>query len=241
MKKYLRHIVVLLCALIVSNIGTAQEKNVQGGWMTFKGYYDTRDRSMITMSSLVNLPGHFQYFGFINLFTPLDPPNKLELSLYYTEQNLFYKPFEKIPLGPNIQAVSTSGNGNDLVRFGIQWCPSDTPVFEKFFKKINLWYIINFHLVQTNSLSTNGWQWQIEHAYQWEIFPKTLHHRVVISGFADNDLNFGGGTGNNNWVYEHQLGVRLIHWLYAVAQIRHEFFLPEKTGAGFGLEYQFHF
>ncbi len=224
-----------------TNESKKPKKNILGGFITFDASYDTRDRTMLTERALVKMPAGFEYFGFVNFFTPIDKSKNFEF--YYTEQNLYWKLPKKIPLGLNIQLVSTTGADNDLTRFAMGWEPSSTPGLDKLFKKIHMWYRIYFHVLQTDFNPSPGWGWQIEHAYRIDIFPKALHDRVYIYGFTDHDMNYGAdkGSDNTSWVFEHQLNVRLINWLYAMIQVRHEEFLPKQTGFGAGLQYEFHF
>lgn len=84
---------------------------------------------------------------------------------------------------------------------------------------------------------------QIEHVYRIDLFPNLLKKRLFIYGFADHDIQYGGNTAGDNhvWVFEHQLDFRLVGGLHAMVQVRHEEFLAEQTGAGFGLEYVIHY
>jgi hypothetical protein len=66
---------------------------------------------------------------------------------------------------------------------------------------------------------------------------------VYLSPPADQIFNYNGYGGGDRqvWVYEHQLNVRLVEDLFAIAEIRHEDFLDPATGYGLGVEYVFHF
>ena len=104
-------------------------------------------------------------------------------------------------------------------------------------------YSINFHLLQMDFDPSPGWGFQMEHVYSINLFPKFLDNRAYLSGYADHALNYGGSSAGNNhvWVTEHQLGYRLINWLYAITELRYNDFLSKKTGVGFGAEYKIQF
>lgn len=221
----------------------ALKDNVLNGFLDFNAYYDTRESGVFTINALANLPFRLQYFSLTN-YTNGNNSKNVDLTGYYTEQTLRWAIAKKIPLDASFQWVSMSGGNNDRARFGFRWRVSSTPWFESIFKKLHMFYAVTFHGLETDfSSSINGTQ--VEHVYRIQVLPSVLKDRVYISGFADNSLRVGQAvTGGNNsiWVTEHQLGIRLIDWLYAVAEFKRNEFLPaQKNGMAFGLEYVLRF
>ena len=79
----------------------------------------------------------------------------------------------------------------------------------------------------------------IEHVYQLKIAPGPLNDRLYIGGFADQNFVYDDGKVSLKWVSEHQLGIRLVSQLYAVAEFRiNTFQSSEQYGLGYGLEYK---
>lgn len=80
----------------------------------------------------------------------------------------------------------------------------------------------------------------IEHAYRINILAGRLNNRVYLAGFADQNFKYlENDKVTFEWVTEHQLGIRLIEELYAVAEYRINTFLPANNyGVGYGLEYK---
>jgi hypothetical protein len=218
-------------------------KKTIDGFLDFNGYYDTRDFSIITINALANFPYRFQYFSLTNFFSDIGDDNIFDLDSFYSEQNIRWSLSKKSPLDLTLQGVFRSGNNNDLMRSGIRWRLNNTKIFTKFFKKINVFYSINFHLLQTNfEDEINGWQ--IEHVYRINLFPKNFDNRVYLTGFADHNMTYLAALQGNNhyWVTEHQLGIKLISELYAVFEYRYnEYLRSRKNGFGLGLEYKINF
>src|SRR5437762_14230678 len=48
------------------------KKNVVDGFLSFNGYYDTRDFADMTFWGIVNLPANFQYFTYTYYSNPLN-------------------------------------------------------------------------------------------------------------------------------------------------------------------------
>jgi hypothetical protein len=228
----------LILAVPLSALAGGAEKSVSG-FIDFNGYYDTRDFNVLTLNILADLPARFQYFSLTNYFGSLNTNQNFDLENFLTEQNLRWGLPGGIPLDLTYQWLIQSGAGNDLGRFGFRWRLSSTPWLDRLFKKLRMTYSINFHLLQTDFHPSPGFGWQVEHVYRINL----LKDRLYIYGFADHNMNYGGGIGGNNhrWVSETQLGVRLIAGLHAVAEFRRNEFLSEKNGLGLGLEYLIRF
>jgi hypothetical protein len=208
------------------------------GFIDANMYYDTRKGSTFTINSLALLSKKFSYFGFINFQQGSFGGEKVnDFDFYYSEQNLTYSPFKKIPIDFNVQMVFIGGSKNDKVRFAPSWRVHNTPVIDKFFKKIHMNYGINFHVLQFGyDAPLNDFTWQMEHFYNIRIAPKATNNRIYISGFADHTM---GGPIAKGLVMEHQVGVRLFNQFHAVCEYRYFSYLPDKYKSGWGLGFEY--
>ena len=215
-------------------------KNTLSGFIDLNGYRDTRGFSEATINVLTNLPYHFQYFSLTN-FSNANVRNDWDLTGYYSEHSLRWSFWEKWPLALSVQWALANGGDNDKFRFGLLWKIAKTPMLKKFFEKIHMSFFVTFFGLDTN-FSDPVKHAQIEYVYLIQVLPSLLKDRVYVAGFADQNFRFGNSAtaGNRNiWVTEHQLGVRLVNWLYAVVEFRrNEFFAAQKNGVGFGAEYK---
>jgi len=204
------------------------------GFIDANGYYDTRDWSTFTLNYLAILNKRLVYFAFINYQQgSLDPTKIDDFDSYYSEHNLTYTPFMKIPIDINVQFVSIAGAGNDKIRFAPSWRVHNTPILDKLCKAVNLTYGINFHVIQLGyDPPLDDFTWQMEHFYKFNILPTLTHNRLYLSGFADHTM---GGPIAKGLVMEHQVGVRLVDQFYAVCEYRHFSYFPDKYKDGFGL------
>lgn len=221
----------------VDSVKTPEEHRF--GFIDVNAYYDTRHASTITINYLALLSKRLSYFSFVNFqqSAPGDVQHLNAFDFFYTEHNLTYTPFKKIPIDVNVQLVMLSLPNSTKLRFAPSWRIHDTPVIDKFFKSINLKWGINFHVVQLGyNFPLNDFTWQMEHFYKLDIAPKLLNNRLYISGFADHTM---GGPIAKGLVMEHQAGLRLFDNFYAVAEYRHFSYFPTqyRNGWGLGLEY----
>lgn len=204
------------------------------GLIDINGYYDSREATTLTINAFANITSNLSYFGFVNFDQSDFSDNNDDTSTYYSEQNLTYFPFKKIPVGLNMQAVLIGGLKNDDLRFAAQWDVSRTPGIDKFMKKIHLTYGINFHVL--NFGYQDDMKFQMEHFYRWDAIP----NRVYVSGFMDHTI---GNSAAEGIVTEHQIGIRLYDQIHLIGEYRYNEYLPKKnSGFAFGLEYviQFH-
>ena len=210
------------------------------GFLDFNAYYDTRHFSVATINILSKLPNRFEYFSLTNF---QGSTASSDLSTFFTEQNIRWKPFKQIPVQLTAQGVFRDGENNDNFYLGFLWKPGDMPVLAPLFKRIHLFYFLNAHLVKISEASGVEYFRQLEHVYKLSILPKLLHNRVYIAGFADQNFIYQNNSQDNNklsfnWVSEHQLGVMLFDHFYLVTEYRINDFLPaNKTGFGYGLQY----
>lgn len=207
------------------------------GFMDLNGYYDTRGGTTLSINYLAILNKKLSYFSFVNYQQGgfgIDKPN--DFDFFYTEHNLTYSPFKKLPFDINVQGVFIGGEKNDKLRIAPSWRVHSTPGLDKFFKSINMTYGINFHVLQFSATPNDDFTWQMEHFYMINIAPKKLNNRLYLSGFADHTM---GGKLSKGLVMEHQLGARLFDQFYAVAEYRYFSYLPDKykSGMGLGLQY----
>lgn len=219
------------------SLKTEKGTHKNSGFIDFNGYYDNREYGELTINSLANLKNGFQYFSLTN-YTSADP--SMDFSGFYSEQNLRWTPIKKIPFSLTTQWVLKGDQNNDNLRFGVIWKVSKTPEIDSFFKKLNFFYFVNFHLLQfQNNKEVVGFS-QIEHVYRFNVFPKQLKGRVYIGGFADQNFVYqDNGKISFQWVSEHQLGIRVIDQFYVVGEYRiNDFRSTDNYGLGYGVEYK---
>lgn len=229
---------------VPSSLVNAQEKPVDPaisrfGFIDVNAYYDTREATTLSINYLAVFNNGLSYFSFINFDQNFfEADEKTDFSSFYTEHNLTYSPFKKLPFDLNMQFVFMSGEQNDKLRFAPTWRVSSTPGINKFFNKIGLSWGINFHVLQFQSKhDQDDMTFQMEHFYKWNILADKLDNRVYIAGFADHTL---AGKNAKGLVTEHQLGIRLFDSFYAVAEYRHFSYFPKdyQNGVGFGVQYE---
>ncbi len=213
------------------------EKHKNSGFIDLNGYYDTRDFSVLTINLFASLPHRFQYFSLTNYTNNQDSP---DLEGFYAEHNLRWAINEKLPLDLTYQYALRQGEKNDDHRFGLRWRLHNTGFLSNLFSEINMAYTFNPMFIQFRSKTEVEYMTIIEHAYKIRVFPNLLDNRVYIAGFADQNFKYlENDKLTFEWVSEHQLGIKIIDELYAVAEYRINTFLPsENYGLGYGLEYK---
>lgn len=235
----IKYFFLILFTFLLSGNTFAQEEvdpHKNSGFIDLNGYYDTRDFSVLTINLFASLPNRFQYFSLTNYTNNQNSP---DLEGFYAEHNLRWAISEKTPVDLTYQYALRQGERNDDHRFGLRWRLHDSGFLSNAFSKLNMVYTLNPMFIQFRSKSQVEYMTIIEHAYKIQVFPK-LNNRVYIAGFADQNFNrLDNNKLSFDWVSEHQLGIRLIDELYAVAEYRINTFLPdEKYGVGYGLEYK---
>lgn len=232
---------VFVMILFLSNSfsGYAQDEEIifnKSGFLDFNAYRDTRDYSVFTINLFSTLPHRFQYFSLTNYYNDQKSP---DLESFYAEHNLRWAIREQLPLDLTYQYVLRQGERNDDHRFGLRWRLHDTPFFAEIFSKLNMAYTFNPMFLQLKSKTQPEYMTIIEHAYKMAILPSRLNNRVYVAGFADQNFRFNDDKVTFEWVTEHQVGVRLIDELYAVAEYRINTFTPsDNYGWGYGMEYK---
>jgi hypothetical protein len=211
------------------------DKPKLSGFLDFNEYYDTRDFSTFTLNIMANFSSRLQYFSLTNYSSNT---NAKDLESFYAEHHLRWNVYKKLPLDLTQLWVNQSGPSNDNVKYGIRWRLNQTPKIDSLFKKINLMFFVNFHLVEfAKHRSPTGFT-QMEYVYKIDILPSKLNNRLYLSGFADQDLIWDSNAAFKSiWVTEHQLGIRIIGGLHAVAEYRINEYIPDKSGWGLGIQY----
>ncbi|MDA9857808.1 hypothetical protein N9D23_06785, partial [Rubripirellula sp.] len=206
------------------------------GFIDFNSYWDTREMAVTTVNLLANLPGGFQYYQFMN-YESSPGRGSHDWTGFYSEVNLWHSIWRSnrllAPFDWALQYADGTGPEDlprGVLRGGIRWRLDETP------GRLGSWlsqhwkirYALTFFCIETN-----GTGWQIEHMYRRDFFGDLIY----ISGFCDQ--NIGDLSGHSTWMHEHQLGIRLVPSLYAVAEYRYNDFYPEgqRSGMGVGLEY----
>jgi hypothetical protein len=210
------------------------------GFVDFNLYYDSRKFGVVTINTLLRFPHRFQYFSLVNYSAPLDSGTPTDMESFYTEQNIRWGIHSKVPLDLTLQWILRSGASNDMLRLGFRWRVSNTPGIDRIFNAIGMFYAVNFHTYQLDFVSANGWRWQIEHVYKFQLLEPWLKDRVYIAGFIDHNLWIGGDDADfrSRVVTEHQLGIRVFGGLHIVGEYRYNGFLSEsRHGFGAGIQY----
>jgi hypothetical protein len=213
----------------------SEDKN--SGFLDFNLYPYTHENAdnAFTINAFSTLPNGFEYFSLTNFGGDSTQSELEEFDNFLTEQNLRWKIPGELPFQVTLQALIRSGQDNDALRLGLRWALHQTPWFEEMLSALEIKYWINIHGAQFDHAS--GYQWQIEHAYRWDILPEQLDKRVYIGGFADHNIDHSDGT-RTTWVEETQLGVRLVGDFYAVAEQRYNGFRQgNESSLGLGFEY----
>lgn len=214
--------------------------NALSGFIDLNFYYDTRDQTVVTINNLVEFPYRFEYFSLINYTTPLNTTRNADITTFYSEHHFRWNPFPKIPLDMTMLWTLQSGTQNDTLHFGLRFRATDLPWWNNFFDQQHFVFWTNFHPLEIELTQSPGHGWIIEHVWLWDIFPELFDNRLYMNGSVDHVMRYGGGVGGNNhyFVVENQLGVRMVDWLYAVAEYRHNDFLTEQDGVSLGLQYK---
>jgi len=230
----MKQLSLTLIGLLVFLNTSAQDlqKHKASGFIDFNMYYDTRDFNVMTINMLSKLSNRFQYFSLTN-YISID--ESADLANFYSEQNLRWQIKKTSPFDLSFQYVMRQGSSNDDLRFGVRWRLNDTPEFGNFFKKLNMSYSLNPMLIQFRMNTHTKALTQIEHVYRIKLYKDIIY----LGGFADQNLVFANNKVSFKWVSEHQLGIRIIDQLYAIAEYRiNEFLTSDNTGLGIGLEYK---
>ncbi len=227
--------IILLQIVLISAVSTGYAQN-NTGFSDFNIYYDSRDFSVFTLNLLAKLPNRFQYFSLTNYE---GAHNASDLSKFYSEQNIRWKLSDKSPFDATLQYAMRGGDANDDLKFGVRWRISNTPKLDSVFKKVNMFYSVNPMFVQLRYSNPLKYMTMIEHVYKIDILKNKLDKRIYLAGFADQVFVNTDGEISFEWVTEHQLGVRLVDQLYAVAEFRINTFLPDNNvRMGYGLQYK---
>ncbi len=210
-----------------------------GGFIDINGAYDTRNLTTGTLAVLTTLPAGFQYFGFVNLINRQGGPGE-EQNTFFSQQHLYFAPFRVLPLDIAALGEFMSGNDNDSARAGVRWRLSDTGFMRPAFEKARLYLSAGYFPVQFDRIQAPGWRSFASYAYNWQLWPG----RVYVGGFADHYMSVQNGqmkTFTQDFVTEHQVGLRLLFGLHVVAEYRHDDFAPKKDGVGLGVQYLVNF
>jgi len=210
------------------------------GFVDLNAYYDSRESTNVTIGLLLNLPLRLQYFAFVNLFGPTQASRVGDQELVFSEQNLRWRLHEEAPLDVVAQYVIRSGPDNDVLRLGLRWRFSATPVIAQLFDLLHLRYGFSVYAFETDFQAPALYALQIEHVYKLQVLPEHFGDRVYIAGFIDHNIRIGGAADVpvSRVVTEHQLGIRVVAGLHIVAEFRfNEYMAQDQVGVGLGLQY----
>lgn len=201
----------------------------------FYPYTTVNTDNAVSVNTLVNLPHDFQYFGFINFERQPSEHALTETAGVFTEQNLRWQPWEApVSLATQVM-IRTGAQNNDVLRFGPRFAVHDFERFGPLLEKCHLQYWVAIYGAEFDYAA--GYQWQMEHVFQWKVLPELLGDRVYIGGFADHVIDHASGT-DATWVEEAQLGVRIAGEWFLVAEQRYNGFRRgSEASLGLGVEY----
>jgi hypothetical protein len=198
---------------------------------------DVSNDSSVTVNLFANLPNRFSYFSLTNLYNAANENELSQFDGYYTEQNLRWKLSDTSPFDLTLQLNFRTGKDNNRHRLGLRWRFNDTDLFKEFFKRLNLSYSINFHLIQFDHEPGNVWQ--MEHVVAMK-FP-SISERLYLAGFIDHTFNqkLPDSFPKRPVVAEFQLGYRLIDELYLIGEYRiNEYRRSDVNNLALGVEYK---
>lgn len=228
---------LILCMALAITGATAETAKAQinsvHGFIDFNAYpsVEVPGDNVFTINIFALLPNRFSYFSLTNFS---GQPSRNELSdavNFYTEQNLRYALPDHIPFDLTVQWNMRSSTDNDRLRLGTRWKAHKTSLLMPFMTQINLTYTVNYHYQIDHSTQSS---WQLEHVYRIKVMPGAFQGRVYLAGFGDQTFQ----NGNVTWVTEHQLGIRLVENLYAIAEYRlNEYRTGTENSSGLGFEY----
>jgi len=216
---------------------------VGGGYLDLNGYYDTRDAMGLTINALATLGHGVSYFSFVDYENKFKPKELGDTNNYYTEQNVMWGPLSQAPIDLHLQWALGDGQHYDLedaLRGGLRLRANHISGVGTWLDRIGAWFQLTwFPYVQGLSFEpVQTWQSQLSAYYRID-----FKDRVYASGFLDCDFSAGRSKGAYlGTLTEHQLGLRLIGGLYAVAELRYLYVdLPEHFGVGLGVEWMMRF
>ena len=174
-----------------------------------------KDDADFTVTMNARLPGHFSYFGYLNMKGAVTGGSFV---FDRSEQNLRYTISNDLPLDLNLQGVLARGDGNDFYQVGVGWRIHDTPGWRNFFDRINLIYRMTIQLRRFEVADTSSWA--LEHWFRMT-FPQ-VSDRLYLSGFIDQsfDETLPAAMPESPIVTEIQLGMRMFDQFYAIAEYR---------------------
>ena len=114
----LKVILTIFCALfLISSPSIAQNDSTSnGGFISFNGYYDSREMSVFTVNTLAFLPKKFEYFSTLNVFNDLKNSEKNT----YIENHLNWTVKKNTSLDLNVYWVHLSGTRFRCIEVGFE-------------------------------------------------------------------------------------------------------------------------
>ncbi|EKD50406.1 MAG: hypothetical protein ACD_62C00547G0006 [uncultured bacterium] len=228
----------------VEYIEPTASSNSIGGAVGLGYTYDTRDMNRLALDTNIQLPYRFSYYSYFNFNSQMavDGAN-FEIDNFYSEHNLWWNPYEPIPVDLALQYVIAQGAGNDMLQLGLRWRLSDTVWIKNYCEMIHLTLSSQVHPLQTDLDASAGWGFSFEHRWSLQILPERFSKRFVMSGFLDHYLNYGGPANGNHhsFVVENELAVRVWGNFSALAAYRFSDYDVRQHGLAFGAKYVVNF
>ena len=230
-----------ICLVLLSLSQPSHSANIlpRSGFIDINVYpylSDVDNDNSITINSGVKLTDRFSYFSLTN-FSNQDSTSALgDLNNFYTEQNIRWKLSDNSPFDLTLQMNFRSGEDNDRHRLGVRWRLNDSKALRSFFNEINLFYAVNFHLLQFDHEPASVWQ--IEHTFRMK-FP-SLDNKLYIAGFVDHTFNqnLPSNMPSSPIVGEIQLGYQLSDRFFLIGEYRvNQYRRSDVNNLAIGFEY----
>lgn len=231
---------VITFGLCLSLYSLADVKNSSGGFIDVNVYpylSDVESDNTLTINIAAKLQHRFSYFSLTNLSNQDNADELEDTRGFYSEQNIRWQVSSTSPIDLTLQMNFRSGDDNDRHRLGFRWRLNNTSGLDTFFKRINLGWSVNFHVLQFDREDPNVWQ--MEHVFKLK-FPY-LSDRLYLAGFIDHTFNqdLPDDIPSSPMVGEAQLGFRVIENLYAVCEYRvNEYRRADVNNIAVGVEYK---
>jgi len=231
---------ILLVLLVTLSKVSLADNNSRSGFIDFNIYpylSDVDNDNWLTVNLFSTLPNRFSYFSLTNFSSQQGQRGIGDLNNFYTEQNIRWQIAEGSPIDLTLQMNFRSGEDNDRHRLGFRWRLNNTQQLRNAFKKLNLSYSINFHLLQIDNESADVYQ--LEHVFNLKM--PYISDRIYLAGFIDHTFNQNLSTDltSNPMVGEVQFGYEIVDHLYAIAEYRvNQYRRSDVNNFAIGIEYK---
>lgn len=223
---------------LVLATGPAKEKTLAQAWGSGAVHLDTRRQTSATLNLGVS-GEHFDYFGFVDLWSPSWAEHPAPGWSFLTEQGVFARLGQSsLSLGGQVALASQFS----ALRLGPRWTISRSSFVQRHCSRWGLVLQVDAFALVTGDVTQRPPQSQVSAFYSWTPNRPALQQRLNLSGFADVNFVWGPGRPTAAVVTEHQVAFSLHSHLRLVAEFRYDAFrIGDSLGLGLGLEAQLPF